>query len=93
MCIYVCVCVYVCICMYVCMYIYIYITQGFPSGSAVKNPPAMQEKQEMWVQSLGWEDTLEKEMATPVFLPEKSHGWRRPAGYSPWGCKESDMTE
>jgi len=27
----------------------------------VKNPPAMQE---MWVQSLGWEDPLEKEMAT-----------------------------
>ena len=30
----------------------------------VKNPPAMQETQEMQVQSLGWEDTLEKEMAT-----------------------------
>ena len=27
----------------------------------VKNPPAMQET---WVQSLGWEDPLEKEMAT-----------------------------
>ena len=30
-------------------------------GSVVKNLPA---KQEMWVQSLGWEDPLEKEMAT-----------------------------
>ena len=30
----------------------------------VKNPPAMQETQEMQVQSLGWEDPLEKEMAT-----------------------------
>ena len=29
----------------------------------------------------------------PVFLPEKSHGWRSLAGYSPWGHKESDMTE
>ena len=27
----------------------------------VKNPPAMQE---IWVQSLGWEDPLEEEMAT-----------------------------
>ena len=27
----------------------------------VKNPPAMQET---WVRSLGWEDPLEKEMAT-----------------------------
>ena len=36
-------------------------SQGFPSGSVVKNPPAMQET---WVQSLGQEDPLEKEMAT-----------------------------
>ena len=30
----------------------------------VKNPPAMQETQEMQVQSLGWEDPPEEEMAT-----------------------------
>ena len=30
----------------------------------VKNLPAMQEMQEMQVQSLGWEDSLEEEMAT-----------------------------
>ena len=30
----------------------------------VKNLPAMQEMQETWVQSLGQEDPLEKEMAT-----------------------------
>ena len=34
---------------------------GFPRVSAVKHPPAMQELQ---VRSLGWEDPLEKEMAT-----------------------------
>ena len=34
---------------------------GFPYVSAVKDLPAMQE---MWVQSLAWEDPLEKEMAT-----------------------------
>ena len=34
---------------------------GFPDGSAVKNMPAMQEIQ---VRSPGWEDSLEKEMAT-----------------------------
>ena len=33
----------------------------FPDGSVVKNLSA---KQETWVQSLGWEDPLEKEMAT-----------------------------
>ena len=30
---------------------------------------------------------------TPVFLPGESHGQRSLAGYSPWGCIESDMTE
>ena len=30
----------------------------------IKNPLAMQETQKMWVQSLGWEDPLEEEMAT-----------------------------
>ena len=57
----------------------------------VKNLPVMQE---MRVQSLGQEDPLEKEMATTsVFLPAESHGQRSLVGYSPWGCKESDMTE
>ena len=30
---------------------------------------------------------------TPVFLPEKFHGWRSLESYSPWGHKESDKTE
>ena len=34
---------------------------GFPGGSVLNNLPAMQE---MWARSLGWEDPLEKEMAT-----------------------------
>ena len=38
-------------------------TQGFPNSSVVKNLPAMQETQEMLVQSLDWEDPLEEEMA------------------------------
>ena len=37
---------------------------GFPSGSAVKNIPAVQETQETWVPSLGWVDPLEWKMAT-----------------------------
>ena len=57
----------------------------------VKPLPTMQETQ---VQSLGWEDCLEKEMATsPVFLPGKSLGRKNLVGYSPWGCKESNTTE
>ena len=36
----------------------------FPSGSAVKNLPAMQEMWETWVRSLDREDSLEEGMAT-----------------------------
>ena len=40
----------------------------------VKNPPAMQETQEMWAQSLGQEDPLEEEMTThSSTLRGKSH--------------------
>ena len=46
------------------------------------------------MQSLGWDDPLEQEMATtPVFLPGKSHGQRCLVGHCHWGCKESDITE
>ena len=61
------------------------------AAQTIKNLPAMRET---WVQSLGWEDPLEEGwQPTPVFLPGESHGQRSLASYSPWGCKESDMTE
>ena len=57
----------------------------------VKNLPVTWE---IWVRSLGWEDPLEKGMATrSVLLPGESHGQRSLAGYRSWGCKESDTTE
>ena len=50
---------------------------GFLGGSVVKNPPAMQELQEIWVQSLGRDDPLEEGMAThPAFLLGEFHGQR-----------------
>ena len=66
---------------------------GFPGGSLVKNLPAMQETQEMQVQSLAVEDFLEEGMAThSSILAWKSHGQRSLAGYSLGGHKELDMT-
>ena len=54
----------------------------------------MQENQEIWVQSLGWEDPLEEEMAThSSILAWIFHGQRSLADCSPWGCKELEMTE
>ena len=53
----------------------------------VKNLPAMQET---WIRSLGWEDPLEKGTAThsSILGLENSIDC-----LSPWGLKESDMTE
>ena len=53
----------------------------------VKNPPAMWE---IWVQSLGWEDSLEKGTATYSSIL----AWRIPwTVYSPWGYEESNKIE
>ena len=57
----------------------------------VKNLPAMQQT---WVRSLGWEDPLEKGMATHSSILVWRIPWTKDlVGYSPWGHKESDMTE
>ena len=49
---------------------------------------------ETQVQSLDRKDPLQEGVATySVFLPGDYHGQRSLAGYSPWGRKESDMTE
>ena len=45
----------------------------FPGGSVVKSPLPMQE---MWVRSLGWEDPLEKEMATHCCILTWGILWR-----------------
>ena len=43
-----------------------------------------------WIRKIPWR---RKWQPSPVFLPGKSHGWRRLVGYSPCGRKESDTTE
>ena len=41
-----------------------------------------------WVRPLGWEDPLEKEMAShSSILAWRIHGQRSLAGYGPWGCR------
>ena len=44
----------------------------------------------LWVRKVPWRREWQP---TPVFLPGEYHEQRRLACYSPWGCKESDMTE
>ena len=62
-------------------------------AQTVKNLPARQETR---VRSLGWEPhPLEKGMANSLQYSylEKFHGQRSLVDYSPWGYKESDVTE
>ena len=60
----------------------------------VKNPPAIQEMQETWVQPwVGKISRNRKWQPTPVFLPEKSHAQRSLEVYSSWDHKVSDTTE
>ena len=59
----------------------------------VKTRPAPQETQETWVQSLGWEDPLEKDMVTHSSILSWKIPWTEEPGGSPWGCQESDTTK
>ena len=43
-----------------------------------------------WVGKIPWRRGW---LPTPIFLAGESHGQRCLIGYSPWDCKESDMTE
>ena len=47
------------------------------------NLPAMQEAQETWLQSLGWEDPLEEDMATHSSIL----AWRIPWTEEPGGLQ------
>ena len=57
----------------------------------VKHLPTTQETRfDPWVRKIPWR---RKWQPTSVLFPGKYHRRRILVGYSPWGCKESDMTE
>ena len=62
------------------------------NGSVVKNPPVNARGVGL-IPGSGRCPWRTKWPPTPVFLPGESHGQRSLAGYSPWCCKELDMTE
>ena len=45
----------------------------------------------MQVQSLGWEDPLEEEIATHSNIFARRNPWTEPGGLQSMGCKESDL--
>ena len=70
------------------LYIYIKkLNRGFPGGSVVKNPPAMQETSgrhgfDPWVRKIPWRRAWQ---STPVILPGEFQRQRSLAVYSLWG--------
>ena len=68
------------------------ILKGFSCSSSGKESSCQCRRFSFnpWVKKIPWR---RKWQLTPVFLPRKIHGWRSLVGYSPWGSKESDMTE
>ena len=60
--------------------------QASPVAQSVENLPAVQDTR---LRSLGWEDPLEKEMATHSSILAWKISWtEEPGGCSPWGRKE-----
>ena len=64
----------------------IVVTWASLGAQMVKNPPAMWET---WVQSLGWEDSLEKEMATYSSIL----AWRIPRDRGAWWATVHGVTQ
>ena len=71
---------------------HLFSNQGFPGG--------LDDKESAWNAGgqdsiLGWGNILwiRDWLPTPVFLLDEFPGQRSLSGYSPWGHKESDITE
>ena len=68
---------------------------GFPGGARGKEFTCQcrrhkRRRFDPWVGKIPWRRAWQP---TPVFLPGESHGQRSLVGYTPWGRKESDMSE
>ena len=71
------------------------VNMGFPDGSVGEESTCQYKRLKRhrfdpWVGKILWS---RKWQPTPVFLPGKFHGQKSLVGYSPWGCKELDITE
>ena len=71
------------------------VVRAFPRGLSVKESSCQCRRLRRcgfnpWFRKIPW---WRNSQSTPIFLPEKFHGQRSLVGCSPWGCKESYMTE
>ena len=68
------------------------LSSSSSSGSVAKNLPSNAEDTG-WIPESGRSPRGGHGNSLQVFLSEKSYGQKSLVGYSPWGCKESDITE
>ena len=73
------------------IFIIVYVSNGLPWWLSGKESASQFRRHGFnpWVRKI---PQRRKWQPTPVFLPEKAHGKRSLTVYSPWGCKELDMT-
>ena len=69
--------------------------QGSPGGASGEEPACQCRRSkrhgfDSWVGQIPWRRAWQP---TPIFLPGESHWQRSLVGCSPWGCKESGLTE
>ena len=81
----------VCICICICINTYVYVMR-LPRWCSGKESACQCRRLEFdsWVRKIPWN---KKWQPTPGFLLGKLHGQRSLEGCSPWGCRESDMTD
>ena len=68
---------------------HLWIDWGFPGGSDSKES-ACNKGDLGLIRKIPWRRAW---LPTPIFLPRELHGQKSLVDYSPWGHKESDMTE
>ena len=69
--------------------------KGFPGGVSGEESTCQcrrlkRRRFNLWVRKIPWSS---KWQPAPIVLPEKFHGQKSLAGYSPWGCKELDTMQ
>ena len=69
------------------LYRHAYVPMGFPGGTSDKEPVCKCRRHETWVQSLGWEDPLEEDMATH----SSNLAWRIPRTEEPGGLQSMGL--
>ena len=74
---------------------HIEITKGCPGGTVIKDLPATSghTRDVSLIPGSGRSHGVSNSTLLQYLLPGESQGERSLVGYSPWGCKESDMTE